>query len=147
MWSFWPKICRSELVTCGFQCISSRSIINGPHCISFSNSFALKFIGQCSMPAVQCQKLGAKIQTCIGETNRYPIKWKNIYEGMTLDLEPEKLSKGFAKVNKTISQISPRPQTQCSEGEIILIQTIIMTKKRLLFSKRIQRNHPYTRTS
>ena len=26
---------------------------------------------------------------------------------MTLDLEPEKLSKGFAKVNKTISQISP----------------------------------------
>lgn len=49
---------------------------------------------------------------------------------MTLDLEPEKLSKGFAKVNKTISQISPRPQTQCSEGEI-------MTKKR------VQRNHPY----
>ena len=68
---------------------------------------------------------------------------KYIYETMTLDLEPEKLSKGFAKVNKTISQISPRPQTQCSEGEIILIQTIIMTKKRLLFSKRIQRNHPY----
>ena len=71
-------------------------------------------------------------------TNRYPIKWK-LYETMTLDLEPEKLSKGFAKVNKTISQISPRPQTQCSEGEIILIQT--MTKKRLLFSKRFQRNH------
>ena len=52
---------------------------------------------------------------------------------MTLDLEPEKLSKRFAKVNKTISQISPRPQTQCSEGEINLNSDNKNNKEKIIF--------------
>ena len=63
---------------------------------------------------------------------------KNIYETMTLDLEPEKLSKRFAKVNKTISQISPRPQTQCSEGEINLNSENNNNKEKIFFCKRVQ---------